>query len=86
MSFQLLFKALSDPNRRKILELLRPGPLTAGEIVSHFDSAGSTISKHLSILKQADLVTDKRDGQYIYYELNTSVLDSVIQWLIELEK
>ncbi|MGX7109508.1 autorepressor SdpR family transcription factor [Facklamia miroungae] len=86
MSFQMLFKALSDPNRRKILELLRPGPLTAGEIVRHFNSAGSTISKHLSILKQADLVIDKREGQFIYYELNTSVLDSVIQWLINLEK
>ncbi|MGF3067402.1 autorepressor SdpR family transcription factor [Facklamia sp. P12945] len=86
MSVQLLFKALSDPNRRKILELLRPGPLTAGEIVRQFESAGSTISKHLSILKQADLVIDKREGQFIYYELNSSVLDGVIQWLMNLEK
>ncbi|WP_124059050.1 autorepressor SdpR family transcription factor [Vaginisenegalia massiliensis] len=82
MSFQLVFKALSDPTRRQILDLLRPGKLTAGEIVEQFESSGATISKHLSILKQADLVVDTKEGKYVYYELNTSVMESAIQWLL----
>lgn len=85
MSFQEVFKALSDPTRRKILDILKPGKLTAGEIVDHFDSAGSTISRHLSVLKQAGLVVDFKEGQFIYYELNTSVLETAIQWLLSLE-
>ncbi len=86
LSFQDVFKALSDPTRRKILDILKPGRLTAGEIVDQFDSAGSTISRHLSILKQAGLVVDIKEGQFVYYELNTSVLETAIQWLLNLEE
>lgn len=86
LSFQKLFKALGDPTRRQILEMLRPGPMSAGDIVNQFDSAGSTISRHLAILKDAGLVFDQRNGQFVYYELNTSVLESAIQWLMSLDK
>lgn len=81
MSFQETFKALSDPTRRRILELLKPGRLTAGEIVQEFDVTGATISRHLSVLKQAGLVTDFKEGKYVYYELNTSVVEEAMKWL-----
>ncbi len=81
MGFQETFKALSDPTRRRILEILKPGRMTAGEIVAVFDVTGATISRHLSVLKNAGLVSDLKVGKYIYYELNTSVVEEAMQWL-----
>lgn len=85
MGFAETFKALSDPTRREILNLLRNGPLSAGEIVEHFDMTGATISHHLSILKYAGIIDDEKRGKYIYYYLNTSVLDDVLSWMISLK-
>ncbi len=85
MSFAETFKALSDPVRREILQLLKERRMSAGEIVSHFDMTGATISYHLSILKKAGLVFETREGTYIYYELNISVLEEVMMWLSELK-
>lgn len=85
MSFAETFKALSDPVRRDILTLLRKGTLSAGDIGSHFDMTGATISYHLSILKKADLVFENKQKNFIYYELNTSVLEEVMLWLAELK-
>ena len=85
MAFAETFKALSDPVRRQILELLKKGPLAAGEIASHFNMTGATISYHLKILKQADLVFESREKNYIYYQLNTSVLEDVILWVSALK-
>ncbi|MCD7885632.1 MAG: autorepressor SdpR family transcription factor [Lachnospiraceae bacterium] len=85
MAFAETFKALSDPVRRQILELLKSKRLSAGEIGSHFDMTGATISYHLSILKKADLVTEEREKNFIYYELNTSVLEEVMLWLSDLK-
>lgn len=85
MGFAETFKALSDPTRREILNLLRDGPLAAGAIVQHFDMTGATISHHLSILKQAGIIDDEKRGKYIYYYLNTSVLDDVLSWMISLK-
>ena len=81
MGFQQTFKALSDDNRRRILNLLKNGPMTAGEITEQFPVSGATISHHLSILKEAGLILDDRQGKFIYYELNMSVLDEVLQWV-----
>ena len=85
MAFADTFKALSDPVRRQILELLKDGSLSAGEIGSHFEMTGATISYHLSVLKKADLVRERRDKNFIYYELNTSVLEEVMLWLSDLK-
>lgn len=85
MGFAETFKALGDPVRRDILLLLRGGRLSAGEIGSHFDMTGATISYHLSILKKADLVFETREKNYIYYELNTSVVEEVMLWLSQLK-
>ena len=85
MGFAETFKALSDPIRREILLLLRGGRLSAGEIGSHFDMTGATISYHMSILKKADLVFETREKNYIYYELNTSVVEEVMLWLSQLK-
>ena len=85
MSFQQTFKALSDPTRREILTLLKGGPMTAGEVVAHFDSTGATISHHLSILKDAGLVDASRRGKFVYYELNLSVLEEIMAWIAELQ-
>ena len=74
-------KALSDPIRREILDLLKPGRLSAGEIAENFPVSGAAISKHLSVLKDADLIRDSREGKFIFYELNTSVLEEVMLWL-----
>ena len=76
---------LSDPVRRQILELLKKGPLSAGDIGSHFDVSGATISYHLKILKQADLVFESREKTYIYYKLNTSVLEEIMLWITQLK-
>lgn len=81
MGIQNTMKALSDPIRRKILELLRVGRLSAGEIADQFPVSGAAISKHLSVLKDADLIRDTREGKFIFYELNTSVLEEVMLWL-----
>ena len=81
MGFQKTFKALSDITRRKILNLLKHGSLSAVEIGQNFDMTGATISHHLSILKDAGLVTDEKRGKYVYYELNLSVLEEIINWL-----
>ena len=85
MSFGQTFKALSDPVRREILTLLRSGRMSAGEIGSHFDMTGATISYHLSSLKKADLVYESRYKNYIYYELNTSVVEELMAWLSNLK-
>lgn len=84
MAFAETFKALSDPVRRDILQLLKSGRMSAGEIGSHFAMTGATISYHLSILKKADLVWETREKNYIYYELNISVVEEMILWLSEL--
>lgn len=85
MGFAETFKALSDPVRREILTLLKEGRLSAGEIASHFDMTGATISYHLSILKKAELVYESREKNFIYYGLNTSVVEEVMLWLSDLK-
>lgn len=81
MGFQQTFKALGDPTRREILHLLRDGPLTAGELSARFQCTDATVSHHLAVLREAGLVLDDKRGKFIYYELNTSVLDDVLSWL-----
>ena len=81
MGLQSTIKALSDPIRREILEMLKGGRLPAGEIAEHFSVSGAAVSKHLSVLRDADLISDTREGKFIYYELNTSVLEEVMLWL-----
>lgn len=85
MHFQDTFKALSDETRRDIITLLKDGKLSAGEIVSHFNSTNATISHHLSILKKAGLISDEKIGKFIYYELETSVMDEIIGWIHSLK-
>ena len=85
MGLQNTIKALSDPIRRGILELLKSGRLSAGDIAGHFPVSGAAVSKHLSVLKEADLIRDVRDGKFIFYELNTSVLVEVMLWLTNLK-
>ena len=81
MGLQKTIKALSDPIRREILELLKAGRLPAGEIAEKFPVSSAAISKHLAILREADLIRDAREGKYIFYELNASVLEEVMLWL-----
>ena len=85
MGLQNTLKALADPTRRDILNLLKQGRLSAGEITEHFDITAAAISRHLSVLKEADLIWDTRDGKYIFYELNTSVLEEIMLWLTDLK-
>ena len=85
MGIQHTIKALSDPSRREILELLKAGRLSAGEISEKFPVSGAAVSKHLSVLKDADLIRDTREGKFIFYELNTSVLEEVMLWLAQLK-
>jgi len=85
VGIQNTLKALSDPIRREILDMLKPGRLSAGEIAEKFPVSGAAISKHLSVLKEADLIRDTREGKFIYYELNTSVLEEVMLWLVTLK-
>jgi len=85
MSLQLTLKALSDPIRREILNLLKAGPMSAGDIPARFDVTGAAVSRHLSVLKEADLIRDKRDGKFIFYELNASVLEEILLWITELK-
>jgi DNA-binding transcriptional ArsR family regulator len=85
MGIQNTIKALSDPIRREILELLKSGRLSAGDIASQFTVSNAAISKHLCVLREADLIRDTREGKYIFYELNTSVLEEVMLWLVNLK-
>ena len=84
MALQETLKALADPIRREILNLLKGGRLSAGEICEHFSVTAASISRHLSVLKEADLIGDTREGKYIYYEINTSVLEEIMLWITEL--
>ena len=86
MSLQLTLKALADPTRRDILNLLKTSRLSAGQISENFDISMAAISRHLSILKEADLIRDTREGKFIYYELNTSVLEEVMLWMTKLKE
>ena len=86
MGLQNTIKALSDPIRREILERLRGGRLSAGEIAEHFPVSGAAVSKHLSVLKEADLIRDTREGKFIFYDLNTSVLEEVMLWIAGLKE
>lgn len=79
------FKALSDPARRQILELLKNKTMSAGEIGSHFDMTGATISYHLKLLKKADLIFERKEKNFIYYQLNTSVLEEIMLWFSKLK-
>lgn len=83
MTLNQAFKALSDPTRRKILDLLKEGDMTAGEIADQFQMTKPSISHHLSLLKQADLVWDERHGQHIYYSLNTTVFQDLLKWVLQ---
>ncbi len=80
-----VFKALSDPTRRKILELLKQGSLSAGDIAGHFDMTRPSISHHLDLLRQAGLVSSRKEGQYVFYELNTSIVEDLLHWVIQLK-
>ena len=85
MGLQNTLKALADPTRREILNMLKQGSLSAGEIVEQFDMTGASISRHLSVLKDADLIHDRREGKFIYYELNASVLEEIMLWISDLK-
>lgn len=85
MSLQRTLKALSDPIRREILNLLKAGPMAAGDIAARFDVTGAAVSRHLAVLKEAELIRDKRDGKFIFYELNASVLEEIMLWITELK-
>ena len=85
MGLQNTMKALSDPIRRDILNLLKNGRMSAGDIVEHFEVTGASISRHLSVLREAELIRDKREGKYIYYELNASVLEEIMLWIADLK-
>ena len=85
MSLQRTLKALSDPIRREILNLLKAGPMAAGDIAANFDVTGAAVSRHLAVLKEADLIRDNREGKFIFYELNASVLEEILLWITELK-
>ena len=85
MGLQNTLRALSDPIRREILNLLKSGRMSAGDIVERFEVTGASISRHLSVLKDADLIRDKREGKFIYYELNASVLEEIMLWIVDLK-
>ncbi len=85
MGIQQTMKALADPTRREILNLLKQGKLSAGEITDHFDITAAAISRHLSVLREADLIEDSREGKYIFYTLNASVLEEILLWITELK-
>ena len=85
MALQQTLRALADPIRRDILNLLKTGRLSAGEITEHFPVTAAAVSRHLSVLKEADLIRDTREGKYIYYELNASVLEEILLWISALK-
>ena len=85
MSLQNTLRAISDPTRREILDMLKGGRMSAGDIVSRFEVTGASISRHLSVLKEADLIRDKREGKFIFYEINTSVLEDILLFIKNLK-
>lgn len=85
VSMQDTLQALADPTRREILNLLKQSRMSAGEISNHFSISGAAVSRHLSVLKEADLIRDEREGKYIYYELNATVLEEILLWMSELK-
>ena len=85
MGMQQTLKALSDPSRREILNLLKAGRMSAGDIAGHFSVSDAAISRHLSVLKEADLIRDTREGKFIFYYINTSVLEETMLWLADLK-
>ncbi len=85
MGLQQTLKALADPTRREILNLLKDGKRSAGEISEQFDISAAAVSRHLSVLKEADLVMDTREGKFIFYELNASVLEEILLWISDLK-
>ena len=85
MSMQDTLQALADPTRREILNLLKQSRMSAGEISNHFSISGAAVSRHLSVLKEADLIRDEREGKYIYYELKATVLEEILLWISELK-
>ena len=85
MAIQNTLRALADPIRREILHLLKGGRMSAGEIADHFPVTGASISRHLSVLKEADLIRDTREGKFIYYDINASVLEEIILWITGLK-
>ena len=85
MGLQQTLKALADPIRREILNMLKAGRMSAGEITDHFPVTGASISRHLSVLKEADLIRDTREGKFIFYELNASVLEEIMLWITDLK-
>ena len=85
MGLQKTLRALADPIRREILDMLRGGRMSAGEITERFDVTAAAISRHLSVLKEADLIRDTREGKFIYYDLNASVLEEIMIWISELK-
>ena len=85
MGLQTTMRALADPTRREILNLLKSGRLSAGDIGEHFAMTGAAISRHLSVLKEADLIRDTREGKFIYYDLNASVLEEIMLWIADLK-
>ncbi len=85
MGLQVTLRALSDPIRREILTLLKSGRMSAGEIVDRFEVTGASVSRHLSVLKEADLIRDKREGKFIFYELNASVFEEILLWIKSLK-
>lgn len=85
MGLQQTLRALADPIRREILNLLKSGRMSAGDIVDHFEVTGASISRHLSVLKDADLIRDTREGKFIFYELNVSVLEETMLWIADLK-
>ena len=85
MSMQDTLQALADPTRREIINLLKQSRMSAGEISNHFSISGAAVSRHLSVLKEADLIRDEREGKYIYYELNATVLEEILLWISELK-
>ena len=85
MSMQDTLQALADPTRREILNLLKQSRMSAGEISNHFSISGAAVSRHLSVLKEADLIRNEREGKYIYYEINATVLEEILLWISELK-
>lgn len=85
VSMQDTLQALADPTRREILNLLKQSRMSAGEISNHFSISGAAVSRHLSVLKEADLIRDEREDKYIYYELNATVLEEILLWISELK-
>ena len=85
MGLQQTLRAISDPVRREIIEMLKGGRMSAGDITARFDISGAAISRHLSVLKEADLIRDTREGKFIFYELNASVFEEIIIWITALK-